>query len=163
MTKNLKILFLLLVSGMGLVPVQATMVHANHANEATQQTEDCKGVIKDATGETVIGASIRVKDGEIGTITDLNGNFVLPGVKKGQTLIVSFIGYQTQEIVWNGTFVNVTLKEDTQTLDEVVVVGFGSQKKANLTGSVSQVKMDDVLGDRPLRVSRMPCKVRCRA
>lgn len=150
MIKNLKILFLLIVSGMGLVSVQAASVYASYANEATQQKEDCKGVVKDATGETVIGASVRVKDGEVGTITDFDGNFSLSGVKKGQTLIISFIGYQTQEVVWNGTFVNVTLKEDTQTLDEVVVVGFGSQKKANLTGSVAQVKMDDVLGERPI-------------
>ena len=116
----------------------------------TQQTETATGVVKDAIGETVIGASVVVKGTTNGTITDFEGNFSLPGVKKGDIILISFVGYQSQEIVWEGKPLNVVLKDDTQALEEVVVVGFGSQKKADLTGAVSQVKMDEVLGDRPV-------------
>lgn len=116
----------------------------------TQQDGVCKGVVKDNQGESVIGASVVVKGSTNGTITDLDGHFTLNNVKRGDVIQISFIGYVSQEVVWQGTPLNITLKEDSQTLEEVVVVGFGSQKKANLTGSVSQVKMDDVLGERPV-------------
>ena len=116
----------------------------------TQQTETASGVVRDALGETVIGASVVVKGTTNGTITDFDGNFSLTGVKKGDIIQISFVGYQTQEITWDGSPLNIVLKDDTQALEEVVVVGFGSQKKADLTGAVSQVKMDEVLGDRPV-------------
>ncbi len=80
---------------MSLASAQATRAYVSYANEAAQQKEECKGVVKDVMGETVIGASVRVKGSEVGTITDFDGNFSLPGVGKGQTLIISFIGYQT--------------------------------------------------------------------
>lgn len=120
------------------------------AVEITQQDGACKGVVKDNIGETVIGASVVVKGTSNGTITGIDGDFTLSNVKKGDVIQISYIGYITQEMVWEGVPLNVTLKEDSQTLEEVVVVGFGSQKKANLTGSVSQVKMDEVLGSRPV-------------
>ena len=120
------------------------------AVEITQQDGACKGVVKDNIGETVIGASVVVKGTSNGTITGIDGDFTLSNVKKGDVIQISYIGYITQEMVWEGVPLNVTLKEDSQTLEEVVVVGFGSQKKANLTGSVSQVKMDEVLGNRPV-------------
>lgn len=120
------------------------------AVEITQQDGACKGVVKDNIGETVIGASVVVKGTSNGTITGIDGDFTLSNVKKGDVIQISYIGYITQEMVWEGGPLNVTLKEDSQTLEEVVVVGFGSQKKANLTGSVSQVKMDEVLGNRPV-------------
>ena len=116
----------------------------------TQQNSACAGVVKDAMGEAIIGASVVVKGTTNGTITDFDGNFSISGVKKGDVIQISFVGYQTQEIVWDGKPLNVILKDDTQALEEVVVVGFGSQKKADLTGAVSQVKMDEVLGDRPV-------------
>ena len=116
----------------------------------TQQNETATGVVKDAMGESVIGASVVVKGTTNGTITDFEGNFSIPNVKKGDIIEISFVGYKTQEIVWQGKSLNIVLKDDTQALEEVVVVGFGSQKKADLTGAVSQVKMDEVLGDRPV-------------
>lgn len=119
-------------------------------SDITQQDGVCKGVVKDNQGETVIGASVVVKGSTNGTITGLDGDFTLDNVKRGDVIQISYIGYVSQEVVWQGTPLNITLKEDSQTLEEVVVVGFGSQKKANLTGSVSQVKMDDVLGERPV-------------
>lgn len=105
----------------------------------TQQSGTCTGVVKDATGETVIGASVVVKGTTNGTITGIDGDFSLSGVNKGDVIQISFIGYVTQEIAWNGTPLNVILKDDTQTLEEVVVVAFGTQKKVNLTGAVSTV------------------------
>ena len=104
----------------------------------------------DTFGESIVGASVIVKGTSQGSITDLDGKFTLSGVQKGSVLRISFVGYKTQEVTWNGQPLNIVLKEDTQGLDEVVVVGFGSQKKADLTGAVSQVKMTDVLGDRPV-------------
>lgn len=129
-----------------LLPPYNTLIHS----DITQQDGVCKGVVKDNQGETVIGASVVVKGSTNGTITGLDGDFTLNNVKRGDVIQISYIGYVSQEVVWQGTPLNITLKEDSQTLEEVVVVGFGSQKKANLTGSVSQVKMDDVLGERPV-------------
>lgn len=129
-----------------LPPPYNTLIHS----DITQQDGVCKGVVKDNQGETVIGASVVVKGSTNGTITGLDGDFTLDNVKRGDVIQISYIGYVSQEVVWQGTPLNIALKEDSQTLEEVVVVGFGSQKKANLTGSVSQVKMDDVLGERPV-------------
>ena len=102
----------------------------------------CKGVVKDATGETIIGASVVVKGTTNGTITGLDGDFSLNNVKKGDIIEISFVGFTTQAFTWNGQDLIVTLKEDTQTLEEVVVTGYGgSQKRAALTTAIS--KMDD--------------------
>ena len=115
-----------------------------------QQGNVCKGIVKDANGETIIGASVVVKGTTNGTITGLDGDFELSNVKKGETLQISFVGYQTKEIVWNGQALNVTLEEDTKLLDEVVVVGYGTQKKVNVTGAVSMVD-SKVLESRPVQ------------
>lgn len=104
----------------------------------SQQESICKGVVKDSKGETIIGASVVVKGTSNGTITDFDGNFSLSNVKKGATIQISFVGYKSQEIVWDGSPISVALKEDTEVLDEVVVIGYGVQKKADLTGSVAK-------------------------
>lgn len=116
----------------------------------TQQAGICKGLVKDATGEPVIGASVVVKGTTNGTITDFDGNFSLDGIKKGDVIVISYVGYQTQEIKWNGSPLNVILKEDSKTLSEVVVVGYGTQKKANLSGSVAMVDSKE-LENRPIQ------------
>ena len=116
----------------------------------TQQAGICKGLVKDATGESVIGASVVVKGTTNGTITDFDGNFSLDGIKKGDVSVISYVGYQTQEIKWNGSPLNVILKEDSKTLSEVVVVGYGTQKKANLSGSVAMVDSKE-LENRPIQ------------
>lgn len=115
----------------------------------TQQNGKCTGIVKDATGETIIGASVLVKGTSNGAITGLDGDFTLNNVKHGDVIQISFIGYVTQEITWNGQLINVILKEDSQTLEEVVVVGYGTQKKVNLTGAVAAVD-GDVLESRPI-------------
>ena len=90
----------------------------------------------------MIGASVVVKGSTNGTITSVDGDFTLSNVAKGDIIQVSYIGYVTQEIKFNGQPINVTLKEDTEMLDEVVVVGYGVQKKANLTGSVASINAE---------------------
>lgn len=90
----------------------------------------------------MIGASVVVKGTTNGTITSIDGDFALSNVAKGDIIQVSYIGYVTQEIKFNGQPINVTLKEDTEMLEEVVVVGYGVQKKANLTGSVASINAE---------------------
>lgn len=114
-----------------------------------QQSREVTGTVIDATGEGVIGASVMVKGTTTGTITDFDGNFRINAGPKS-VLVISYIGYMTQEItVGTQNNITVTLKDDTQTLDEVVVVGFGTQKKVNLTGSVSVVDAKE-LASRPV-------------
>lgn len=146
--KTLSLMLLLSPLSTGLASTAFGM--SVNGTSVVQQDNVCKGVVKDAHGETIIGASVVVKGTTNGTITDFDGNFSIPNVDKGATIQISFVGYKTQDVVWNGGPLTVTLKDDAQALEEVVVVGFGSQKKANLTGAVTTVKMDEVLGDRPL-------------
>ena len=129
-----------------------TVMHAitTPANAIVQQENTCLGSIVDNLGEPVVGASVLVKGTLNGTISDVDGRFSLKHVRPGSILVVSYVGYLSQEIVWDGTTLRITLAKDTQMLDDVVVVGFGTQKKVDLTGAVSQVKMADVLGDRPV-------------
>jgi TonB-linked SusC/RagA family outer membrane protein len=104
------------------------------------------GMVVDQTGESVIGANIVEKGvASNGTISDINGNFTLE-VTPGATLTVSFIGYRTQEVATGTqTHINITLAEDTQTLEEVVVVGYGTQKKMTLTGSIATLSNQDLV------------------
>lgn len=114
----------------------------------TAQNVKITGTVKDNTGEAVIGANIKVKGSTTGTITDIDGHFNMDA-SPNATLEVSFIGYTTLEIALKGkTNVVITLSEDSQALDEVVVIGYGTQKKVNLTGSVSSVKIDEAIASR---------------
>lgn len=108
-----------------------------------QQNLKVSGVVTDEAGEPLIGVSVLVKGTTLGNITDLNGRFSLD-VPEGNILEISYIGYKTQSIKAQREPMNIVLKEDAQKLDEVVVVGFGTQKKVNLTGSVSAVTGDDI-------------------
>lgn len=123
--------------------------YAVSESNAVQQGTVCKGVVKDATGETVIGATVVVKGTTNGTVTGIDGDFQLSNVERGAVIQISFIGYQTVEVTWQGTPLQVTLKDDTQALDEVVVVGYGTQKKVNVTGAVGMVD-SKVLAARPV-------------
>ena len=103
-----------------------------------------KGHVVDATGEPVIGASVIEGKSTNGTITDIDGNFSL-NVSANSALTISFVGYKTQTVSVNGkTALKVTLQEDTEVLDEVVVVGYGTMKKSDLTGAVSSVGVKDI-------------------
>lgn len=106
---------------------------------ATQQSGVCKGVVNDEAGP-VIGASVVVKGTLNGVITDFDGNFSLPDVKEGDIIQISFVGYKMVEVVWNGKPLEVMLQEDTEVLEEVVVVGYGvKQKRSTMTTSISKV------------------------
>ena len=101
------------------------------------------GKVIDNLGESMIGVSILEKGTTNGVVTDIDGNYTLT-VNQGATLVFSYVGYVTQELVANGGTLNVTLQEDTETLDEVVVVGYGVQKKSSVTGAISSVKTEDI-------------------
>lgn len=105
-----------------------------------QQGITVKGTVFDSTGETVIGASVVVKGNtSIGTISDIDGNFVLTVPSENTTLVVSFVGMKSQEVKATSTnLIKVTLEDDSQQLEEVVVVGYGQQKKASVVGAITQ-------------------------
>ena len=123
------------------------VLSAGVKSNKTQQVGDgriIKGTILDATGMPVIGANVMVKGTTNGTITDMDGKFSLE-VDKNAILVVSYIGYANQEIkVGNQNTLSITMKEDAEALDELVVVGYGTVKKSDLTGSVGSVSMEDV-------------------
>ena len=103
------------------------------------------GIVKDTSGEPVIGANVIVKGTTNGTITGIDGDFTLSNVKKSDVIVFTFIGYKTEEVKYTGQpSVNVTLKDDTELLDEVVVIGYGTVNKRDLTGSVASVKAEDI-------------------
>ncbi len=107
---------------------------------SAQQTREITGNVKDASGEPIIGANVIIKGTATGTITGIDGDFKLPVDSKEVTLEISFIGYLSQSIkVTNSAPLNIILKEDNQALEEVVVVGYGVQRKSDLTGSVASV------------------------
>ena len=97
------------------------------------------GKVVDAKNEPVVGASVVVKkDSSRGTTTNINGAFTLSGIDRNATLQVSFIGFKTQEVAVGGrTELNIVLEEDSKLLDDIVIVGYGTQKKVNLSGSVA--------------------------
>ena len=150
LTNNRKALFALLLCS-GFIaghPLAAFAAEGEAPAQAMQQTVEVSGIVKDASGMPVIGASVLEQGTTNGTITDLDGKFTLK-VKSGATLEISFIGYKTQILkATPGTTMQVTMQEDSETLDEVVVVGYGVQKKSDVTGSVTSVPKD--------RLSKIP-------
>lgn len=110
------------------------------------QTKSVNGTIIDSTGEPLIGVNVSVKGTTTGTISDLDGKYTLQVPSNNAVLVFSFIGYKAEEVaVGANTMINLTMKDDTQLIDEVVVVGYGVQKKETVTGSVSTVKGDELL------------------
>ena len=113
-----------------------------------------KGVVKDASGEPLAGVTVRIKDGKSGTITDVNGHFVLD-VEKGKKLLLSYIGYsETEVLVKDDQQMQIVLKEDAQQLQEVVVVGYGTAKKVNLVGAVDQIDSKQIAERSNSNISR---------
>ena len=128
LNSNGKFLLLVLVGMLMSVQVFAQSITVN-------------GVVKDKTGESIIGANVLVKGTTNGTITDFDGNFTLQA-NKGDILVISFIGYQSQELPVSAQM-NVVLSDDTQILEDVVVIGYGTVKKSDATGSVTAIKPDE--------------------
>ena len=124
---------------------------------SAQQGITVKGTVVDDNGETIIGASVVVKgNNSIGTISDIDGNFVLTVPNEKSVLVVSFVGMEPQEVKASskGT-IKVVLKDDTELLDEVIVVGYGTQKKSSLTSAVSAIKGDELLKAPSTNVSQL--------
>lgn len=117
--------------------------NANSENIAQQQGQTITGRIVDTGGEPIIGATVVEKNNPArGTITDIDGNFTLTNVPRNAVLLFTYVGMEPQEIAINGrTTINITMASDTELLDELVVVGYGTQRKANLTGAVSNVSL----------------------
>lgn len=129
-----------IASGLALSP-QSVM--AVPSVQIVQQSGKVQGTVVDSNGEPIIGATVKVGGQKGGTATDLDGNFSL-NAAPGSTLEISYIGFKTQTVKVGKGLVKVTLQDDNQTLNEVVVVGFGTQKKVNLTGSVGMATAKDL-------------------
>lgn len=139
-----------LASGMAAANDYSALPHSDAIRSISQQ-KTITGKVFDVTGEPIIGANVVVKGTTNGTITDLDGNFTL-NVPSECVLQVSYIGFNTQEVKVTSTTTSLTvnLKEDTETLDEVVVVGYGTQKKVNLSGSLSTINVSELTESRPI-------------
>lgn len=126
-------------------PVQNSIVNVQ------QETSTIKGIVVDETGEPIIGASIKVKGSQnVGSITGIDGDFSLKGVKKGSTIVVTYIGFQTKEVKVTSDNLKIQLQSDSQNLNEVVVVGYGTQKKVNMSGAVASINMNELTESRPI-------------
>lgn len=143
-----RLLVLLLCSGFIAVSYPSEIMAKNNSITTTQQTKQVSGKVTDVNGEPIIGASVLEKGTTNGVITNLDGEFSLT-VQSKTVLEISYIGYKTQTVNASpGKMVQVTMSEDMETLDEVVVVGYGVQKKSDVTGSVTSVSKD--------RLSKLP-------
>ena len=130
---------------------QIVLTTASPETSVAQQQKSVSGKVTGSQGDALPGVTVIVKGTTIGTVTNADGNYTVLNVPKGGTLVFSFVGMRSQEVpVGEQNTLNVVMLEETIGIEEVVAVGFGTQKKVNLTGAVSQVKMDEVIGDRPV-------------
>lgn len=123
--------------------------------QGSNQNQSLTGRVTDSEGEPIIGAGVLIQEkAKSGTVTDVNGKYTI-SVEKGQTLVFSCIGYVTQTVIYKGkSVVNVVLQDDFEKISETVVIGYGSVKKRDLTGSVSSLKSDDLLSTNPASVNQ---------
>lgn len=142
-----KLFILTLIAGMFVLKGHAsgtTFLNLPDASRSEQQdTKSIRGIVKDERGEPIIGASIMEKGTANGTVTDLNGNFTIQA-NQGSVLTVSFVGFHTKEVKVNGTVLDIVMTESSEMLDELVVIGYGSVRRRDLTGSVSQINANQI-------------------
>ena len=120
------------------------------------QTLNVKGLVTDAvTGETLLGVNVIVKNSSKGDVTDFDGNYKISGVPKGSILVFSYLGYQTKEITADQEVINAALEESSETLDEIVVVGYGSQRKELVSGAFSSLNADKIAEKNPARIEEV--------
>ena len=133
MNKRANLYFAALLGAMSpLSTVTALAAQSNSAiATATQQQNSCKGTVKDASGEPIIGATIRIDGKTGGTVTDLDGNFVLNNLTKGAKLTITYVGYKSQTITWNGTPLDITLYDDANVLEDAIIPVIGLEEAAN--------------------------------
>lgn len=148
-TSSRRLMALAAIAAGVALPPQSIM--AASAAQVVQQTGVVKGQVLDSTGEPVIGATVKIKGAKGGTVTDLDGNFSL-NAAKGTTLEVSYIGYKTQEVKVSASNLQIKLQEDAQQIADVVVVGYGTMRKKDLTGSVVQIRPDKLANENPATV-----------
>lgn len=143
-----------IINGYPLLATTNTGSNASSSStQALQQSTRISGKIVDKNGEPIIGANVLEKGTTNGTITNIDGRFELTVQKKA--IVVSYIGYITKEVTVSGRNMTITLEEDSKALEEVVIVGFGTQKKVNLTGSVSSVDQEKLAGVPATNVTSM--------
>ena len=152
MSKKLLTVILLLLA-FGVTPHHAYGENILETNQSKK--EQCSGTIKDSSGEPIIGATVTIKGKEGGTVSDINGKFVLADVQRGQIICISYIGYEPMEIVWRGRTLDITLIEKSKDLDEVIVVGYGTQRKESLTGAMTNIKGEKLKDLATLSVENM--------
>ncbi len=140
--KRMKMSVLAILLGVCISPaINADTMEA----QSVQQTKQVGGLVTDVQGEPLIGVSVRVKGTSTGTVTDFDGNYTIQAAT-GSTLVFSYVGYLTQElVVGNQSVLNVEMSEDSQALEEVVVVGYGTMRKSDVTGSISGAKGSDII------------------
>ncbi len=148
LTITAKNFLLLLAAAAATPPVFASGNTGLERTETTQQYKVTQGKVVDANGEPIIGATVKVKGSSTGSITDIDGNFQI-NVAPGSVLEVTYIGYQTQQVKVTGNALTVTLTEDNRQLNEVVVVGYGTMRKKDLTGSVVQINPGKIADQNP--------------
>lgn len=143
------------IAGMFLLSILFVTVPTGlQARNFERNQTNVEGIVTDEEGIPMIGVTISIKGGNAGTVTDANGHYQI-GVSPNSVLIFSFVGYTTQEIpVGNRNRMNVTMKEDSQLLEEMVVIGYGSVKKRDLTGAVSSLSSDALLKNNPISVNQ---------
>lgn len=136
----------------GFVPTINVLANSTSAINVETQQDNTKvqGVVKDESGSALIGVSIVVRGTSTGTVTDADGKFSLNVASKDAILVFSYIGYKEQTFTAQKSNITVVLQEDTKTMQEVVVIGYGAQKKLNLTGAVSSVDVNKSLSSRPI-------------
>ncbi|MDR0845519.1 MAG: TonB-dependent receptor [Tannerella sp.] len=141
---NLTNLFLLV--GIGVSHATATYSQATQVSfSVQQQTRTITGTVTDDSGESLIGVNVLISGTTNGNITDANGKFSLTGVSSNATLVVSYVGYVTQKIpVGSTNTFTITLKEDSQALEEVIVVGYGTQKRESLSGAITAIRAEEI-------------------
>ena len=131
------------------------LISRTKEGQSVEQVNKVTGIVRDVNGEAIIGANIRAKGQSIGTITDINGRFVI-NIPANAILQITYIGYTSQEVnVSNKKELTITLYEDTKTLEEVVVIGYGSMRKKDLTGAVVQINPDKVADTHPGNVQEL--------
>lgn len=121
-------------------------INVSQISQVTQQKASVKGQVKDANGEALVGVNVMVKGSQTGTVTDLDGNFVLPNTGTDATLVFSYIGFQRKEVRLDGkSMIAVTMIDDAKALNEVVVIGYGTMEKKQVTSSVTSLAAGDLM------------------
>lgn len=153
--QRFSIVLALIGSSLGTSTFAATNGDRSALYEVLQSAGNLTGVVKDSKGEPIIGASVVIKGQKQGVSTNFDGNFILPKLKKGDVIRVSYVGCVPQEITYSGQPLTIILQENSKSLDELVVVGYGTQRKESLTGSLQTIKSDKLEDVTTPQVSNM--------